>query len=103
MCHIFSEETTEASVLIIENQLTHHIHPACIPSSLREHDPSSPSLERVRERETGRRREVNRWRDIETDRQKESVHACVWSHVHECVFDGCQEKKKSDNGYHTIC
>ncbi len=37
-----------------KRQLTHHIHPACIPSSLKERDPSSPSLERDRqiERET---------------------------------------------------
>lgn len=23
----------------------------------------------------------------------DSVHACVWSHVHTCVFSGCQKKK----------
>lgn len=87
-----------------KRQLTHHIHPACIPSSLREHDPSSPSLERGTDREKEARegkREGNRWRDIEMDTERVFMHVC--GHMYTSVRSIDAKKKKRDNGYHTIC
>lgn len=79
-----------------KRQLTHHIHPACIPSSLRERDPSSLSLERGTDREKEARegnREGNRWRDIEMDRERVFMHVC--GHMYTNVSSIDAKKKKS--------
>lgn len=90
-------------------ELTHHIHQVCIPSTLRENDPSSQSLERQtdrqkerqvkREREGGKG-EVSRWRDTELDKDKVFMH--VWSEEHKRVFDSSQKKVGQRISHHLL-
>lgn len=69
-------------------KLTHHIHPACIPSSLRGHVPFSLSLEsqtdRARDRE-GQRREKEKERETDGETLRRAETECSWMCVVTCT------------------
>lgn len=79
----------ETGICEREGQLTHHIHPTCIPSSLREHVPFSLSLERqtdrARDRERQKRREKEKERETDGETLRRAETECSWMCVVTCT------------------